>query len=82
MTSHVGLMILFALFVSVVFATLMTVAAEWSGVWAGVNDVRAVAGMPLGLAVAFVVARAAATLHYGECVPRRPIASNRPFTPI
>jgi uncharacterized membrane protein len=61
--------------------TLMTVAAEWSGVWAGVNDVRAVAGMPLGLAVAFVVARAAATLHYGECVSRRPIASNRPFTP-
>ena len=61
--------------------TLTTVAAEWSGVWAGANDMRAVAGMPLGLAVAFVVARAAATLHYGECVPRRPIASNRPLTP-
>jgi uncharacterized membrane protein len=62
--------------------TLMTLILEWSGVWAGANDARAAAGVPLGLAVAFVVARAAATLHYGECVPRRPIASNRPFTLI
>ena len=62
--------------------TLMTIIIEWSGAWAGANDARAAAGMPLGLAVAFVVARAAATLHYGECVPRRPIASNRPFTLI
>jgi len=62
--------------------TLMTIIVEWSGAWAGANDVRAVAGVPLGLAVAFVVARAAATLHYGECAPRRPIASNRPFTLI
>lgn len=62
--------------------TLMTIIIEWSGAWAGANDARAAAGVPLGLAVAFVVARAAATLHYGECVPRRPIASNRPFTPI
>jgi uncharacterized membrane protein len=62
--------------------TLMTIIIEWSGAWAGANDARAAAGMPLGLAVAFVVARAAATLHYGECVPRRPIASSRPFTVI
>ena len=62
--------------------TLMTIILEWSGAWAGANDARAAAGVPLGLAVAFVVARAAATLHYGECVPRRPIASNRPFTLI
>jgi uncharacterized membrane protein len=62
--------------------TLMTIIIEWSGAWTGGNDARAAAGVPLGLAVAFVVARAAATLHYGECVPRRPIASNRPFTLI
>jgi uncharacterized membrane protein len=62
--------------------TLVTIALEWSGVWSGANDARAAAGVPLGLAVAFVVARAAATLHYGECVPRRPIASNRLFTVI
>jgi uncharacterized membrane protein len=61
--------------------TSITIVAEWSGAWAGANDTRALAGLPLGLAVAFVVARAAATLHYGECVPRRPIASNRPCTP-
>ena len=62
--------------------TLLTIIIEWGGAWAGANDARAAAGMPLGLAVAFVVARAAATLHYGECVPRRPIANNRPFTLI
>jgi len=62
--------------------TLITIMIEWSGAWAGANDARGAAGVPLGLAVAFVVARAAPTLHYGECVPRRPIASNRPFTLI
>ena len=62
--------------------TLITITSEWSGAWAGGNDARAAAGVPLGLAVAFVVARAAATLHYGECVPRRPIANNRPLTLI
>ena len=60
--------------------TMLTVILEWSGAWAGANDSRAAAGVPLGFAVACVVAMAAATLHYGECVPRRPIASNRPFT--
>jgi uncharacterized membrane protein len=62
--------------------TLITIILEWSGAWAGANDVRAFAGVPLGLSTAFVVATAAATLHYGECAPRRPIASNRPPTPI
>ena len=62
--------------------TLITVIAEWSGAWPGSNPTRAFPGLPLGLAVAFVVVQAAATLHYGECVPRRPIASNRPPTPI
>jgi uncharacterized membrane protein len=62
--------------------TLMTLIIEWSGAWAGGNDARAAAGVWLGVAVAFVAGRAAATLHYGRCVPRRPIASNRPFTLI
>jgi uncharacterized membrane protein len=62
--------------------TLITVVMEWGGVWSGGNSVRAAAGATLGLAVAFVVAPAAATLHYGECVRRRPIANNRPPTPI
>lgn len=62
--------------------TLMTVVMEWGGVWSTGNNVRAAAGATLGLAVAFVVAQAAATLHYGECVRRRPIVNNRPPTPI
>jgi uncharacterized membrane protein len=62
--------------------TLMTLIIEWSGAWTGANATRATAGVPLGLTVAFVVARAVATLHYGECVPQRPIASNRPPTLI
>ncbi len=62
--------------------TLITLTAEWSGAWRGGNDARAAAGVLLGVAVAFVVGRAVATLHYGRCVPRPPIASNRPFTLI
>jgi uncharacterized membrane protein len=62
--------------------TVMTVLMEWSGAWSGSNTARAAAGAWLGVAVGLVVAQAAATLHYGECVPRRPIASNRPPTPI
>jgi uncharacterized membrane protein len=62
--------------------TLMTLIIEWSGAWVGANDARAAAGVLLGVSVAFVVGRAAATLHYGGCEPQRPIASNRPFTLI
>jgi uncharacterized membrane protein len=62
--------------------TVITLVMEWSGSWAGSNGVRAGAGVALGLAVAFVVAQVVATVHYGECVPRPPIASNRPPTPI
>ena len=61
--------------------TVITLVAEWSGAWSGSNAIRATAGAWLGAAVGIVVAQAAATLHYGECVPRRPIASNRPPTP-
>jgi uncharacterized membrane protein len=62
--------------------TVITLLMEWSGSWAGSNGARAGAGVALGLAVAFVVAQVAATVHYGECVPRQPIASNRPPTLI
>ena len=62
--------------------TVITLLLEWSGAWPGSNDARAAAGFLLGLAVAFVVAQGVATLHYDECAPRRPIASNRPPTPI
>jgi uncharacterized membrane protein len=62
--------------------TAITLALEWSGAWPGSNLARAGAGVPLGAAVALVAARAAATLHYGRCELRRPIASSRPPTPI
>lgn len=53
--------------------TLVTVALEWAGWWQPSNVTRAMAGVPLGLAVAFAVTRALAcddrpasspTLHY------------------
>lgn len=62
--------------------TALTLLLEWSGLWAGSNLARALAGLPLGCAVALVVARAAATVHYARCAPRRPIASSRPPTHI
>jgi uncharacterized membrane protein len=61
--------------------TAATIVAEWSGAWGGSNAVRAASAVPLGVAVALVVAQAAATLHYERCAPRRPSASNRPPTP-
>jgi uncharacterized membrane protein len=36
--------------------TLVMVAGEWAGLWATSNVARAIAGAPLGIAVAFVVA--------------------------
>ena len=69
-----------ALLVCAAVPTAVTLVAEWSGAWAGSNPVRAAAGMPLGGAVALVVAQAVATLHYDGCAPRRPIASSRPPT--
>jgi uncharacterized membrane protein len=71
-----------AMLVAGAIPTLLTLIVEWSGAWAGRNDVRAGVGVLLGIAVAFVVAQAGATLHYGGCAPRRSIASNRPPTPI
>ena len=61
--------------------TLVTVAAEWTGIWPMSNVARAMAGGPLGIAVGLVVFAALteqAGLHYGECAPRPPIARDRP----
>ena len=53
--------------------TVVTVAAEWTGVWAASNVTRAIAGVSLGAGAALVVVGAVATLHYVECrPPRRP----------
>ncbi len=65
-----------------VIPTAMTVAMEWAGVWQPSNQVRAWAGLPLGLAVAFVVTCALATIDYGECAPPRPTRPGQPPTPI
>jgi uncharacterized membrane protein len=62
--------------------TVVTVACESLGWWQTTNLTRWCAGLPLGCAVALVVAQAVATLHYGRCPPRRPIESSRPSTPI
>lgn len=62
--------------------TVVTVAAEWLGVWEPSNLARALSGVPLGAVVAFVVIDAMATLHYEPCAPQRPIAPRPPPTPI
>jgi len=53
--------------------TVVTVALEWVGSWSGTNVVRAIAGVALGVGGALVVMSALATLHYSECLRRRPI---------
>lgn len=67
----------------------MTVALEWAGAWAPGNAVRALTGVILGIAAAFVVVGAAAlphagrastTLHYDRCAPRRPNVPGQPPT--
>jgi uncharacterized membrane protein len=59
--------------------TLVTVAAEWAGMWPTSKVVRALAGALLGIAVGAVVIGALATLHYDECAPPPPpIAPDRP----
>jgi uncharacterized membrane protein len=45
--------------------TVITVALEWGVGWPVSNSVRAVAAVPLGFAVAFVVVSAVATINYG-----------------
>ena len=61
--------------------TLVTVLAEWTGIWQPSNAARAIAGGPLGIAVGLAVIAALTRqpgLHYGECAPRPPIARDRP----
>ena len=58
--------------------TLLTVALETVGVWFPSNNARALAGVPLGGLVGLVVMNALATLHYDECVPRRPTVPKPP----
>jgi uncharacterized membrane protein len=53
--------------------TAVTFGLEWLGGWPMTNEVRALAGLPLGAAVAFVVTGAPPTLHYDECPSPRPI---------
>jgi uncharacterized membrane protein len=58
--------------------TLLTVALEAAGLWYPSNFVRAYAGFPLGVVVAFVVVNPLATLHYRECAPPRPTVPKPP----
>ena len=60
--------------------TMATFALEWGLGWRVSNMARAVAAVPFGCAVAFVVVSALATLHYDQCVPTRPIGSSQPPT--
>ena len=64
--------------------TAVTFVLEWGFGWRISNVVRALAAVPLGAAVAFVVvnALALATLHYEQCAPTRPIGSSQPPTNI
>ena len=62
--------------------TAVTVGLEWLGIWYPSNVTRALAGAPAGFVVGLVVARALATVHYGEWAPRRPTASNPPRSSI
>lgn len=53
---------------------VITVAAEWIGMWQPSNVVRAISGIPLGCAVSIVVIGALTTVHYPRCAPPRPTA--------
>ena len=64
--------------VAAAIPTLVTVALESAGIWYPSNVTRAIAGFPLGGMLALVVMSALATLHYDECVPRRPIVPKPP----
>lgn len=70
-----------AIYVATAIAALPTIATlviERGAGWPVSNVGRAAAGLPLGFAIAFMVLRAVATLHYDECAPRRPIGHGQP----
>jgi hypothetical protein len=50
--------------VAAAIPTLATIVLEWGFGWPISNTVRAVAAVPFGVAVAFVVVSALATVHY------------------
>ena len=58
---------------------LLSLLIEWSGIARPGNVVRAATGLVAGAVIAAVLL---ATLHYERCAPPRPIAPNRPPTPI
>lgn len=49
--------------------------------WPLSNATRALAAVPLAASVAFVVAGAVATVHYGECTRRRPLGHDQSLPP-
>jgi uncharacterized membrane protein len=57
---------------------IVTVALEWAGAWAPGNVIRALTGVVLGVAAAFVVVGAATTINYDECARRRPNVPSPP----
>jgi uncharacterized membrane protein len=63
--------------------TLVTMVLEWTGLHSS-NLARAVAGAPLGAAVALIVMAAvrAPELHYEPCPPTRPLDESPPAPPI
>ncbi len=61
------------LFLLTATPTLVTVALDYAGVWDTSNVVRVIAGLTVGAGGALVVMSAVATLHYSECLRRRPI---------
>ena len=62
--------------------TAVTVGLEAAAVWYPSNLVRALTGVVLGAAIAFVVSDALTTINYDQCAPPRPIAPPRPPTAI
>ena len=60
--------------------TLATFVLEWGFGWGISSSMRALAAVPAGGAVAFVVVNALATLNYEQCVRTRPIGSSQPPT--
>lgn len=61
------------LFLLTAAPTLVTFTLDWAGVWHTSNVVRLIAGLLVGAGGALVVMSAVATLHYSECLRRRPI---------